>query len=174
LDYKVKNDFPQFYLEDEDTLKLLETIQEGQNLIYNEITDLTTCVDYEKCDEKYLDYLVAETGFTPNIPLNTYRKRKIAKNGRKYLAMRGTDEGIIFCIKDLFDIDIIIENHFEDSFQIGFSMIGGNDYISSIDEEFKNIIKHHETNPDLIYCITQIVEYLKWDPTLYQLIYEET
>ena len=173
MDYKVKNDIPQFYCEDDDTEKLLEVIQHGQEIIHDEITKLKHCIDYEKCDEKYLDYLIAETGFTPDIPLTEYRKRKIAKNGKKYLSMRGTDQGIIFCIKDLFNIDIKITNHEENEFTIGFSMFGGDDHFGSLKSEFLHTVIHHETNPELINAIRTITEYLKWEPTTYKLVYQE-
>ena len=106
MDYNIKHDVPPFYLETEDTEKFLEIFQYAFERMHAEISKFQNIIDFEKADEKYLDLMLVEVGWTLDVDASVDFKRKIIKIARELYSLKGMREGIIYIVKQLMNIDI--------------------------------------------------------------------
>ena len=124
MQYEAKKDIPSFYLEEEDTEKMLEIFQYAFDLVYNDISGFKDIGDYEKADEKYLDLMMIESGWTVKIEMDALIKRKIIKLAQYIYSMKGIANGMVFTVKQLLGIDIEIDDGVEEGFILNYNELG--------------------------------------------------
>jgi phage tail-like protein len=178
-DYAIKRDVPPFFLEEEDTAKLLEIFQHGFEWMYEDITNFLTTIDYEKCDEKYLDLMLIESGWILQIPLDITLKRKVIKTAQEMYLQKGLKVGIINAILKLMGLTVTITEVIFDTFRINktgvsLSYIGLNNTDKKASHFLGNdagLMSFRVNSPTLTSAqesmMEKIIDYMKWAPTIY-------
>jgi phage tail-like protein len=174
--YDLKYDIPQFYRRDEDTEKFIELIQYAFDLIYNDIYLLSQIIDYEICDEKYLDLMIIEGGVDMDLNLTENLKRRLVKMINYIHRNAGNAAGIITVIEALTDITVQITEMTIEGFRIGEDYFGY-DSITKLASGFfgkeDNYLHFIVNTPTLTAAeediITKIINYMKWANNTYEI-----
>lgn len=119
--YKIRGnvDVPAFYLEEEDTAKLLEVFEYGLDNFRSDVLSMLDQTNYEKADEEYIDLMLREVGWLKNFALTLAQKRLLVKTIQDMYQSKGLWDELIAWVDTLIGIMITIEGAAEDCIIIG-------------------------------------------------------
>jgi phage tail-like protein len=113
-EHEVKNDVPPVYVREEDTRKFLQILDHGLSNVRADILSLLDAVNYEKAEEKWLDLMLVEAGWTLGFALTVNQKRKAVKRFVLFYSRRGIDQTMVDFVQEFLGFAITIDRPVDD------------------------------------------------------------
>ena len=172
------NELPEFYKEEEETVKFIEIFEDIATIIESDIEKWTDILDPDTAEEKYLDEMLYEINWTlPFLDEPVTTKKKIVKIGLLIYQYKGVTDGIRFVIQYLLGIPvdkIIIYEPYEYYWQINSNYgLGRNTRLGSKcnpNNIYWNKVEIYEDiSSSVEEFVRSVIDYMKCSHTRYTL-----
>ena len=160
--FSCHKEIPPFYIDTEDTSKMLEIFQYSFELMYDDTSNFLRIVDYERAEEKYLDVMLIESGWIVKVEMTLSMKRKIVKLAQYIYTMKGIAKGMIYVVKQLINIVIEIADGVEEGFILNFNELGVDTILGYSGYFLHFIVKTPTITPEKELLVEKIIDFMRW------------
>jgi len=168
IEPSLKKEVPRVYLRTKDTEKYIEIIEEGNNQMIADTSGICDAHDIDFVEERIIDIMILDEGWTVDAPFTLLEKRKIVRSAKLIYNKKGTDQGIIFAIKEILGIDVTITDKTGttvDQFILNASILDGGDLLGDSGAEFDFIVNSPILTADELLKVIAITAFVKFGPT---------